>query len=581
MKMMFDFVQAACVLVVLSYLLSRFNILKETDGSAKLSTKKIILVSAVFVFIALYGITFKTNLGSGLYVDTRIAGISLAGFLFGYVPAAIVTAASTLVTILQHTGYELPDIVAMGLACVITGYCYKKFPNLDAALLGSVVGLIEIVHMLLIVFMVRPLDMAKETVYAIGFPMIVVNGLAAWAFVLIMKDVHDRKRLWEEENFSKSQMVIARNIQMSLLNKKFNVDPRLDLHAYLEPALDVGGDLYSYVIDEDKYFKFILGDVSGKGISAAIMMSRCITLFQELVRTGETPAEITSELNDRLCENNETQMFVTAMVGCLNLETGSLVYSNAGHLTPFVAENGKESVAQPRPKGMPLGVFEGCPYGQEEITLEEEQYIVFYTDGITEAENINHELYGEERMQKALSYIEEPNAVKVQEVLIADVKSHTLEAKQSDDIAVFCFGLNKKEISLSLDNDLQSLTDATRTIDEQLEMNGVEQDLRNDVVLIVEEVVSNIIKYGYKDGRKGSIEISLRATDNPPTVTIKDDSDYFDGLSVESEAIKMAPEDRPIGGMGMHMVRNRILSHEYTSENGINRTNIVVRSKEA
>lgn len=580
MKMMFDFVQTACVLVVLSYVLSRFNILKEAKGSAKLSTTKLILVSALFIFIAIYGITFKGNMASGLYVDTRIAGISLAGFLFGGIPAAIVTSASILVTVLQHMGTEMADIVAMALAGVITSYCHDKFPNLDAALLGSIVGLIEIVHMLLIVFMIRPLDVAKTTVYAIGFPMIVVNGLAAWVFILIMKDVYDRKRLWEEENFSKSQMAVARDIQMSLLNKNFKIDPRLDLHVFLEPALDVGGDLYSYVIDDDRYFKFIIGDVSGKGISAAIMMSRCITLFQELVRKDLSPSEITSELNIRLCENNETQMFVTAMIGYLDLETGNLSYANAGHLTPFVAEDGKESDGKPRPKGVPLGVFEGCPYGEAEITLDEEQYIVFYTDGITEAENISHELYGEDRMQKALSFIEKPNAKKTTDILIADVKSHTLEAKQSDDIAVFCFGLNKRTLNFDIANDIAALAEVTTSLDNQLREKGLQEELRHNISVVIEEVVSNTIKYGYKDGRKGSISITVKATDNPPTIEIKDDSDAFDCLSIEPDTLKKPLEERPVGGMGIQMAQNRIESHTYASNDGINTTTMIVRSKE-
>ena len=441
MNMVFDFIQTACVLIVLSYLLSRANFFSQVDGAKKLPKEKLPITAAVFVFIALYGIIVRSSLASGMYVDTRIAGIALSGLLFGYLPSALAALPTVLVTLILREQTLLADFLAMCIACGLSGYCHKRFPNFDAALSGIIVGALEVCHMLLIVFFVRPVTAAKAIVYAISFPMIVVNGCAVIAFVLIITDINERRRLWEKESFSRSELSVAKRIQSSLLETNFDLDPRLDLSAFLEPAYDVGGDLYSFTLDGGRYFKFIVGDVSGKGISASIMMSRCETLFREIVLHASDPSETLALLNERLCRSNDAQMFVTAFAGTLDLETGELVYSNAGHVTPYLIEAKKPTSALPRPKGKPLGILPSAKFENAAVELKAGQYVLTYTDGITEAEDSVHTLFGEQRLETALSNLESLSARTVVETLLAAVRSHSAGAQQSDDITILNFAL--------------------------------------------------------------------------------------------------------------------------------------------
>ena len=439
--MVFDFIQTACVLIVLSYLLSRANFFSQVDGSEKLTKGKMLITVAVFVFIALYGTIVRSSLASGMYVDTRIAGIALSGLLFGYFPSALVLLPTAIVTLILREQTLLADLLAMCLACGLSGYCHKRFPDFDAALSGIIVGVLEVCHMLLIVFFMRPVTAAKAIVYAISFPMIVVNGCAVIAFVLIITDINDRRRLWEKESFSRSELSVARRIQSSLLETNFDLDSRLDLSAFLEPTYDVGGDLYSFTLDEGRYFKFIMGDVSGKGISASIMMSRCEALFQEIVLHTSGPSETLALLNERLCRGNDAQMFVTAFVGTLDLETGRLIYSNAGHVTPYLIEAKKPASALPRPKGKPLGILPSAKFENVVVELKPGQYVLTYTDGITEAEDSAHTLFGEQRLETALGNLDTLGARTVVETLLAAVRAHSAGAQQSDDIAILNFGL--------------------------------------------------------------------------------------------------------------------------------------------
>ena len=451
MNMVFDFIQTACVLIVLSYLLSRANFFSQMDGAKELPKEKMPITVAVFVFIALYGIIVRASLASGMYVDTRIAGIALSGLLFGYLPSALVLLPTVIVTLILREQTLFADILAMCLACGLSGYCHRRFPDFDAALSGIIVGALEVCHMLFIVFFVRPVTAAKATVYAISFPMIVVNGCAVIAFVLIITDMNDRRRLWEKESFSRSELSVARRIQSSLLETNFDLDPRLDLSAFLEPAYDVGGDLYSFTLDGGRYFKFIMGDVSGKGVSASIMMSRCEAFFQEIVLHTSSPSETLTLLNERLCRRNDAQMFVTAFAGTLDLETGELVYSNAGHVTPYLIEAKKPARALPRPKGIALGFMPSAKFENVALALKPGQYVLTYTDGITEAENTEHTLFGEQRLETALSNLEALSARTVEQTLLAAVRAHSALAQQSDDIAILNFACRNANTAPSAD----------------------------------------------------------------------------------------------------------------------------------
>ena len=237
-----------------------------------------------------------------------------------------------------------------------------------------------------------------------------------------------------------SELRIARDIQMGMVPKVFPPFPDrddLDLYAKLIPAKEVGGDLYDFFIKDDKFY-FIVGDVSGKGVPASLVMAVTCRLFRTVAAHVQTPAEIVSALNDALAESNESNMFCTFFIGILDVKNGHLQYCNAGHNAPvIVAPSGEVKFMEVEPN-LPLGLFGGFPYEGQECDIVKGTTMFLYTDGVTEAENKEKALYSDERL---LDLMREqggnaPHAII--DAALDDIEKHVNGADQSDDITIMC-----------------------------------------------------------------------------------------------------------------------------------------------
>ena len=237
-----------------------------------------------------------------------------------------------------------------------------------------------------------------------------------------------------------SELRIAQGIQMGMLPKSFPAFPEREdiaLAAKILPAKEVGGDLYDFFIDNEKLY-FIIGDVSGKGIPASLVMAVTCRLFRSVASYLNKPEDIINSLNNSLSDGNESNMFCTAFLGILDLKTGHLSYCNAGHNAPlFIETNGNVSALDVKPN-LPLGLFSGFPYEGQEITIEKNTMLYMFTDGVNEAENNEMEQYSDERLVAFLKskYNSEPKEL-IEETLI-EVQRHADGANQSDDITVMC-----------------------------------------------------------------------------------------------------------------------------------------------
>ena len=238
-----------------------------------------------------------------------------------------------------------------------------------------------------------------------------------------------------------SELRIAREIQLGMVPKIFPPFPErddVDLFAKLIPAKEVGGDLYDFFIEDDKFY-FIVGDVSGKGIPASLVMAVTCRLFRTVAAHFHTPAEIVTALNDALSENNESNMFCTAFLGVLDLKTGVMRYCNAGHNAPVVMHPSGNVEFMEVQSNLPLGLFGGFPYEGQECTLERGTSIFLYTDGVTEAENKEKALYSDERLLQQLIVTQKESPRSIVDSVLADIESHVAGAEQSDDITIMSF----------------------------------------------------------------------------------------------------------------------------------------------
>lgn len=245
----------------------------------------------------------------------------------------------------------------------------------------------------------------------------------------------NQKAYFQVENEHKliqNEMQIAMNIQRSILVHDFIDDDRLSVHATLVPMQSVGGDLYDFYRDGD-YVTFIIGDVSGKGMPAAMFMSATITLFRATVKHHLSPKVIMEEINSTLSSNNSQMMFVTAFVGRLHLPTGQLTYCNAGHLPPLIVRDGQCRWFELQEANVILGLDETFRFTEQSTTMDHGEQFIVFTDGVTEAENVQKELLGFDRLLEQLQALHQP----IDDQTVYDVVCRfSADAVQSDDIAI-------------------------------------------------------------------------------------------------------------------------------------------------
>ncbi len=263
----------------------------------------------------------------------------------------------------------------------------------------------------------------------------------AFAFLQteIQEYIRNLQQATTEREKMESELRIARNIQMGLIPKifpPFPNHPQIDLFAKLEPAREVGGDLYDFFLIDDKHLCFVIGDVSGKGVPASLFMAVTRTLLRTVANSGKSPQEIIYELNQALSSDNEENMFVTLFLGILNLQSGEMDYANAGHNAPILLKEGQQPEAIPVATNIPLGVLSQFNFIQNRITLEPKDKLFLYTDGINEAENISQELYSTERLMQCLKENQSKNSHELIEVVKQSVDKFANGNVQSDDITL-------------------------------------------------------------------------------------------------------------------------------------------------
>ena len=375
------------------------------------------------------------------------------------------------------------------------------------------------------------------------------------------------RKLHKAQERMEGDLKIASGIQMSMIPKADSLGParrELDMAASLIPAREVGGDLYDFFIRDEHLF-FCIGDVSGKGIPASLVMAVTRSMFRTLASRENSPASIVASMNDSMEEMNENNMFVTFFCGVLDLKTGALSYSNAGHNAPLILTDDIRPL--PVEANLPLGIMRGMAFTRQETTLRPNDALFLYTDGLTEAENASHELFGEERVDEALHCWR--SAEDHLKAISAAVSAFVGDAPQSDDLTMlFIHYLGSGDTrSITLKNDishLPELADFVRSVAADAGLDSASLELA------LEEAVTNVMQYAYPEGQEGSVVISAFLSDDAVRFTVADEGTPFDPTAQPDPDTSLGVDDRPIGGLGIFLVRQIMDSVSYAREEGKN-----------
>jgi len=376
-----------------------------------------------------------------------------------------------------------------------------------------------------------------------------------------------------------AELAFAKAVQHSVLPSVFPPYPdrhEFDIWATMFTAKEVGGDFYDFYLINEDTLAVLVADVSGKGIPAAMFMMQAKTLLKNFAEAGMSAEEIFAHTNDKLCEGNEANMFVTAWMGFLNTRTGEMTYANAGHNPPLIKHGDGSFTYLKSSPDLVMAALEGFTYEKHTFQMEPGDVLYLYTDGVTEATSLQEELYGEERLQLLLNQHTASDAHAICDAVKADVDLFVGEAPQFDDITMLCLryqaegkGSTMKE--MQIDATVENIPVVTAFVDEQLEALNCPLSAQYQIDIAIDELFGNIAFYAYNPD-VGPATVRVEVIEDPMSVVITfiDHGVPYDPLAKEDPDTTLSLEEREIGGLGIYMVKQSMDEVAYEYKNGQN-----------
>ncbi|MEI6066950.1 MAG: SpoIIE family protein phosphatase [Methylococcaceae bacterium] len=445
-------VQLAGIFFGTALLMAAYELLKELYFGGKLTLWEshtiTVIVTATFATLVAF---FIRNLADNLVKEAQEAECKVTGIITHLFDAVIMIDERGIIETVNPAaekmfGYSSDEIIGRNVNILmpepyasehdgyIRNYLITKIPKILGKNRREVLGMRANGE-------VFPIDLITSKMC--------ING--HFEFIGIVRDMTDYKRAEDEVKrlresetkmleYLQHELETAGRVQASMLPSDFPLFPQykeFDVFASMTPAKLIGGDFYDVLlVDTNKVFVAI-GDVTGKGISAALHMVHCMADLRLLLLRDELqPDQILFELNNLLCENNSVGIFITLCCGILDFQTGEFVYSNAGHNPPLTNATTGYFEFMPMPKSIVLGFMKDAKYNSFSLQLNPGDSIFLYTDGVTEAENQKQDLFSDERLLELLAASEEVNAQKIIELVKAEIDAFAEGVDQSDDITM-------------------------------------------------------------------------------------------------------------------------------------------------
>ena len=389
------------------------------------------------------------------------------------------------------------------------------------------------------------------------------------------KMTKDLKTITHERAKMNSELAIAKSIQASSLPDVFPPFPDItefDIFASMEPAKEVGGDFYDFYFIDENRFMFLVADVSGKGIPAALFMMTVKTLINNLSQKNDNPEQLIQSINKKICETNKQGFFVTMISGIVNIKTGEINIINCGHNLPLIKrQNGDYEYLQLN-SNIPLGVFEDSEFEVYTTVMKPGDIIFTYTDGVTESINSKDEMYGEEKLCSCLNNIKETDTLEIANKVKTSIKEYTNNTTQSDDITmlIFKYNGNTNNVKTFKQKAIQENYHLFYTwLQNACDEWNIDESLKNKLDMCAEEIFANIAFYAYPE-EKGIIEAELIKSKNNIIFEFRDNGKEYNPLKKPDPDINLPPEERPLGGLGIFMIKEMSDKISYKRENNKN-----------
>jgi len=383
----------------------------------------------------------------------------------------------------------------------------------------------------------------------------------AYAVIKRQKD-----RMQEELN-------VGHTIQMSMLPLDFPAFPErseFDLHGLLKPAREVGGDFYDFFMINEDELCLVVGDVSGKGVPAALFMAVSQTMIKTASSGDRSPASIMTRVNDALSSDNPASMFVTLFLAIVDIRTGRFRYCNAGHNPPYIVHPDGRLTCLNQRHGVVMGALPGLAYGEDETGMEKGDELFIFTDGVTEAMDRDGELFSETRLEKFLSDNDSSTAKTLTGGALQAVEGFAIGAEQADDITILAYRLQESpkivqrdSLALSIVADIVEIARVQQAIEQFATETSIASGIMQKMNIILDELLNNTISYGFEDPVGHEIHLTIELNDDHVTIRVSDDGIPFNPFTHIDPDTSLSAEEREIGGLGVMLVRELTDSHAY------------------
>lgn len=372
-----------------------------------------------------------------------------------------------------------------------------------------------------------------------------------------------------------TELELARRIQADMLPNSFPAFPDrndFDIYAEMLPAKEVGGDFYDFFMPDDDHLAMVIADVSGKGIPAALFMMMSKILVHDQTMRETSPKEVLTAVNEQICSNNKEEMFVTLWLGILDLRTGILTAASAGHEKPVLMQPGGAFEVIYDKHGIPLGALEDARYKEYELILKPGAKLFVYTDGVPEATDSYDELFGLERLTKALNSVKDRTVKEITETVREKTDKFVGDASQFDDLTMLClqyFGSKKSEITVPAKT--ESIERVSEFFIEKLSDCSLDEETVSQIEIITDEIISNIAGYAYPEN-EGELTASITVSDDKDIIELcfTDSGVQYDPTAKPDLDTTLSDDERPIGGCGIFIVKNLADSVSYDRRGGKN-----------
>ena len=395
-------------------------------------------------------------------------------------------------------------------------------------------------------------------------------------YKLLVSEIHVNN----EQAKTKTELEVAKEIQLATLPSEISTTKDIEIVAELRAAKEVGGDFYDYFKIDENHTAIVIGDISGKGVPAALFMMKTITCFKNFVAPNKSPSQILKEVNAALYDNNFQNMFVTCFLAILDKRTGELEFANAGHNPPIVGSNKNFRYLHCK-TGFVLGGLKDAFVVDEKITLQHGESITLYTDGVTEARSMKGDFYGEERFINLMNSKDFTCLVEIHHSIKDDMERFTVNAEQSDDITMLTLMYRGDEcyyVENRFDAKIDNISGALNFVEAFCDEQNIDKSFKNNLLVVADELYSNIVKYGYEDnGGEIFTRLLFNKDKNEFVFTIIDRAPEFNQLEINNSPLDGGDvENRPVGGLGILIVK-KIMT--YCAYDHINNKNILVLRK--